>query len=261
MATELENDFEYLLHHSPPEDPTLPENLVRAYYGYAHTLINLLFQAPDDPEVVLKEIFTDTVRHLDKYLLGTNFKLWFTRRAIKVGRKRLKTRTHLSAHWPPRKQSPDQPADISSKTLSAGTPLELRLPPFSRFLPLALAGPLGLSLPELSEYFKTGEKAVVKRIEQAARTFMDQIDPGWTSLPTSPEPVPEHRDARQAALLPRPDDAYTHSMDQGHLTNCPQCSAFTSFFQDLSTYLRSWAAQDRRLDGPAVDRFIDGYAK
>ncbi len=135
MASDLENDFEYLLLHSPLDAPGLTETLVDTYYGYAQILINLLFDAPDDTQSVMVEIFTDAVQRLDQYLLGTSFKLWFTKRAIKVCRKRLKPKAGISIPWPAVKKSVSRRTDTSTSGPPDSTALKLKTPPFNLFSP------------------------------------------------------------------------------------------------------------------------------
>ncbi len=256
MASDLENDFEYLLLHSPLSAPGLTKSLVRTYNGYAQNLVNLLFDAPEDPEKVLGDIFTDTIQKLDQYLLGTSFKLWFTKRAIKVCRKRLKPKARISLPWPAGKDSTSRRTNTSPSGPPDSNSLTLKTPPFNLFLPLVLFCAARFTLPELAEYFKSNDKNILTRLEKATRTLLDQVHPDWASLPLNPTPTREHREVRKAAIRSIQYDSNANPAIQAHLEACPRCRSFSTLTKPLVSSLRTFAGPENPSDAAAINGIL-----
>lgn len=221
-------DFEYLLQNSSPDDPRLLTALIEVYADYAGRLVKALF---DDEAfgAVLEAIFLSAFQSLDRYLIGSNFKIWFTKLALKVCWAPDRERRRATVKWPfsTREISP------ASKQVSLIEWRAIRVPKRRNYLPLILRYYLDLSVDEISEILNIREKKVLDRLERGIQTMMEQAVPDTSAIPLGPGRPIIHRNFRKQA---HNFDVLSKEEKTGYLTHlsaCPQCLQYQKFLNKL----------------------------
>ncbi len=254
MHSSTESDFEYHLLHTRLDDPRLTDLLVRTFYGYAQTIVDLFIKDPEARPAALTAVFSRIDKRLDKHLIGTSFKVWFTREAIQATRQNPHFNNRPRLTWPQMTGPPDSPA---SKRVEKTIPGLHQAPlPFKHFLPLALRGPLSFSIVELAEYLKTSEEDALHRLYRSTDALFKQRYPDWKQIPQEKTARHVHQWARGAAHLKTFLPPDTQMAVREHLLSCPRCQAYSDFVQSLDQPLATLSEQQKTPDEATIARLV-----
>ncbi len=226
------SDFEYLLQYSQTDDPRLLTTLVQVYGDVAGMLVKSLFH-DEASEAILETIFLKASQNLDQYPIGSNFKIWFLKLAVKVCRAQGVDRRRATLTWPPSTLDGHTPADNEHRDQRRS----ILVPQTQYYLPLVLRYCLNLSVDEISTILRIRKTKVLDRLNVGIERLMEQAIPNKGSIPLGPGNLKVHhnfrKQAHQLGFLTIEDQVNY----QDHLSHCPQCRQYQDFLDKFTEHI------------------------
>ena len=222
------------------DDQRLIEALLQTCLPFLQTLFYNLYQSPEEAEKVVQETFNELIARLDRYPVGTNFKVWLTRLALDIDRRHNRRKSLQSTFSRLLDSSQDsggviQPeGEIQGDTLSyrgALRGLNRVVATYDKKARLILISRFGLQLTigEIAELLRETEAAIIAQLDQACLSLWQVFTATHSDRIRIDKTIRNHLDVRNLFYRQVAKDEGTQFLITRHVETCQPCQEYHQF--------------------------------